>query len=278
VYEDAKSRLWDVDQVRHVMKPHVTGVMYAESDTAVRQRDVLSVGMAQVLQTKRGPDENKRTVDWMRLDTDFVFVDRSGSARNTGPDRFIWNQTMVPFRVMAAPQIFHGDLAPVAQRFELYGPRRDYFSADYVWRVGETTAILSDGYYDLESGVMQQYNVGITRLVWPDLSYYVGNRYLRRTNVLGEQGSNAVLLAVTYVLDPRYTAVFSQQYDFDYGKSVRNDVTLIRKYHRMYMGLSFGVDSSMDSTSIMFSMWPEGVPEMSLGERRYTGISSPGGL
>jgi len=275
----AYSRLWDVDQIRHIIKPHSALVVYHESDTAVRQRDTVNVGASQIWQTKRGPEGEKRTVDWMRLDTDLVFVDHSDSSASlAGPDRFIWNRPMVPLRVLAAPQIFHGDLAPVENRFEMYGPRRDYFSADYVWRVGETTAILTDGYYDLQSGVVQQYNIGMTRLVWPELSYYVGSRYLRRTLILGEQGSNAFVAAITYVLDPRYTVVFSQQYDFDYGKSVRNELTLIRKYHRMYMGISVGVDSSMDSSSVMFSMWPEGVSEMALGSRRYTGISSPGGL
>jgi hypothetical protein len=115
----------------------------------------------------------------------------------------------------------------------------------------------------------------MSRLCWPDLSYYVGSRYLRRVdNGLGERGSNAFTFAATYVLDPRYTAVFSQQYDFDYGASIRSDITLIRTYHRMNLAVTLTADESLDERSIVLSLWPEGVPELAFGLRRYTGLAA----
>jgi hypothetical protein len=243
----------------------------------VDQPDAIDFGISQLLQTKRGPEGEQETVDWIRFDTDLVFVEDSGDAATSGPDRFMWNNPMVPLRVMAAPQIFNGDLVPSLQRYETYGPKRDYFSTDFVWRASQTSAILADTYYDVQSGILQQYNIGIARLVWPDLSFYIGNRYLKRTSILNEKGSNSLIFAATYVLDPRYTAVFSQQYDFDYGKSIRSDLTLIRRYHRLYMGLSFSADASLDTTSVVLSFWPEGLSELALGSRRYMNVSSPSG-
>jgi len=137
--------------------------------------------------------------------------------------------------------------------------------------LSDTSALLSDMHFDTQSGVVQQFNVGISHLRWPNLSYYIGSRYLRRVEVLDEKGSNAFTFAATYVLDPRYTLVYSAQYDFDYGASIRSDITLIRRYHRIYWGITYSADESLDRHSIVFSIWPQGIPEMAIGPRRYVG-------
>ncbi|MHC4072659.1 MAG: hypothetical protein ACYTGS_11620 [Planctomycetota bacterium] len=160
----------------------------------------------------------------------------------------------------------------------IFGPRRNYFGADYIWRLSDTTAVLSDMNFDMQSGVVQQYNVGFSHLRWPNLQFYLGSRYLRRIdNNFGEKGSNAFTSAVTYALDPRYTVVFSQQFDFDYGASVRNDITLIRRYHRLYWGITYSTDESLDRHSIVFSIWPQGVRGLAFGERRYIGLGGSAG-
>ena len=132
--------------------------------------------------------------------------------------------------------------------------------------------------YDMQSGVVQQFNVGFSHLRWPNLSYYIGSRYLRRiNNNFGEKGSNALTFAVTYVLDPRYTVVFSQQFDFDYGATIRSDITLVRQYHRVYWGLTYSADESLDTQAIAFSIWPQGVPDLAIGPRRYTELGGSAG-
>lgn len=280
VYPDVKSRLWELNQLRHIVEPSLTAVLYGETDKVVEQKDTLNVGVSQLLQTKRGSGDNQRMVDWMRLDTDVTFVNHSEEARTSGPDRFIWNRPLVPLRVFSAPEIFGGDLRNGLHRlhrFEMYGPRRNYFGADYIWRASDTLAVLSDMNFDLQSSVVQQFNVGISRLCWPDLSFYIGSRYLRRVEVLGEKGSNPVTFALTYVLDPRYTLVFSQQYDFDYEANIKSEITLIRRYHRMYCGITYSADESLAQQAVVFSIWPEGVPEMAIGPRRYMGMSNPAG-
>jgi hypothetical protein len=139
--------------------------------------------------------------------------------------------------------------------------------------------VLSDLNYDIRSGVVQQFDIGMTRYVYPDVSLYLGNRYLRPIIVdvpsagVYEQGSNSVVAAITYALSSRYTAMFSQEYNFDYGKSVRSEMTIMRRYHRMYYGLTFATDESLDRQSVMFSVWPQGVKEIALGRRRSVGMS-----
>jgi hypothetical protein len=271
VYPEVKSRLWDLNGLRHIIEPRVTAVGYTESDSVAEQRDILNVGVSQRLQTKRGPADNRRTADWMRLDMDVTWLNNSGDS-SAGADRFIWNNPFVPlvnrFSTLVPPQDRRSS--------GIFGPRRNYFSADYVWRVSDTTALLSDMNYDIQSGVVQQFNVGFSRLRWPNLSYYIGSRYLKRIdNGLGEEGSNAFTFAANYVLDPRYSVVFSQQYDFDYGANIRSELTLVRRYHRLCYGITFRVDESMDRKSIVFSVWPEGLQELGIGQRRYMDQGGP---
>jgi len=271
VFPDVKSRLWDLNQLRHVISPYLSVVGYTQSKSVIEQRDILNVGISQRLETKRGAGEKQRTVDWMRLDTDVTLVSNSADASDAGPapDRFIWNKPFIPlvnrFSTVVPPRDRRSS--------DVFGPRRNYIGADYIWRISDTTAVLSDMNFDMQSMVVQQLNVGFSHLRWPNLSYYIGSRYLKRLAILNERGSNAFTFALTYVLDPRYTMVFSQQYDFDYGANIRTDIALIRQYHRVYCGLTYSADESMDRHSIIFSIWPQGVPELAIGTRRYMGLT-----
>ena len=273
VFPGVKSQLWDLNQLRHVIRPHLTAVAYTQNESVIEQRDTLNVGISQRLQTKRGLGEKRRSVDWMRLDMDVTWVNDSGDA-SAGADKFIWNKPFIP------PINRFSGTVPLRDRrsSHIFGPRRNYFGADYIWRLSDTTAVLSDMNLDMQSGVVQQYNVGVSHLRWPSLQFYLGSRYLKRIdNGLGEKGSNAVTFAVTYELDPRYTVVFSQQFDFDYGKTVRSDMTLIRRYHRIYWGLTYSADASLDRQSIGFSIWPQGVRGLAFGEREYAGLGGSSG-
>jgi hypothetical protein len=273
VFPDVNSQLWDLNQLRHLIKPYLTAVTYTPNESVIEQRDTLNVGISQRLQTKRGLGEKQRDVDWMRLDMDVTWVNNSGDEL-AGPDRFIWNKPFIP------PINTFGRVIPQQDRrgTDLFGPRRNYFGADYSWLVSDTTAILSDMNYDMQSGVVQQFNVGVSHMRWPNLQYYIGSRYLKRLdNGYGEYGSNAFTFAVTYVLDPRYTLVYSQQFDFDYGVVVRSDITLIRQYHRLYWGLTFSADESLDRQTVAFSLWPQGVPGLAIGDRRYVGLGGSAG-
>jgi hypothetical protein len=43
----------------------------------------------------------------------------------------------------------------------------------------------------------------------------------------------------------------------------------------MYYGLTFSADESLDRQAVVFSIWPQGVPEMGFGQRRYMGLTGP---
>ncbi|HBG77632.1 MAG TPA: hypothetical protein DDW84_02115 [Phycisphaerales bacterium] len=278
-YRNIHSEFWDVNGIRHIVKPYGSVGLFAESDSAVAQKDYINLGLLQRLQTKRGIGERQRTVDWMRLDTSVTFV--SDDEKNIRrPDKFLWNNSFVPMSVMSAPEIFNGD-TPMYRTFELYGPQRDSFNADYIWRISDTFAFLSDMNYDLTSNEIEQFNVGFSKLCLPNLSYYVGARYLRSTEINDgegtiEKGSNAATFAITYKLSPRYTIVLAHQYDFDYSKRISTQLSLIRRYHRLYYGITFTQDETLDSQSIVLNIWPEGGSDLGFGSARGTNVEPPG--
>ena len=253
-----QSDFWNVNGIRHLIRPHAEFAVFAETDEQAAQRDVINLGLAQKWQTKRSYMGKSETVDWMSLNVDATFV-TDDTDEITAPDRFIWNKTFQPlfFR----------------RNSDEFGIRRDKINTDYTWQVTDTTALLSDTNYDIENGTVDQIDVGVSHFRSPDLSYYLGSRYLRNVEVLDEKGSQSVLFAITYKLDQRYTVIFSQEYNFDYGKSVDSELSLIRKYHRVYWAFTFSADSSLDRTGIMFSIWPEGLKEMTLGSRKYYGLT-----
>ncbi len=261
-----RSRFWDINGIRHIIKPHFEAVVYDSSDRTGDQRDMVNFGISQRWQTRRGEKDKLRSLDWMKLDVDVTLLS-DDETPTVGPAKFMWNDPSIPIALRRSTGLF--------------GIMRDSVNADYQWRVSDTLTILSDMNYDIKSGYVQQANVGLARYVYPDLSYYIGNRYLRQVVVdipdddIYEEGSNAFVTAITYALNERYTATLSQEYNFDYGKSVRSDLTLLRRYHRIYYGVTLSVDQTRDRRSVVFNVWPEGVKELALGSRKYVGITGP---
>lgn len=277
------SKKWDLRGMRHIITPYAEAVMYEASDDVIDMRDVFHLGVSQRWQTHRGSEdeEHERTLDWMRLDLESTWVSDDAPAADApfdpvkqsqlyGPAAFVYNDPSIPF---------------LRRRDNSYfSVARDSFNAEYAWRVSDTFTLLSDANYDIDSGDLQQFNIGVSRYVYPDLSYYVGTRYLNPVvipfdedgdgiNEGVEQGSNAFVAAVTYRLSPRYVATFSQEYNFEFGEAIRSDLTLVRQYHRMFYALSVTLDESLDSSGVVFSVWPQGVKELAIGSRKHVGLT-----
>jgi hypothetical protein len=208
-------------------------------------------------------------VDWLRWDLDATWIkdpaDASiDSAGRYGPASFLFNDSAIPLRARRGNSF--------------WGLVRDSINSDVEWKVSDTLAVLGDLNYDLHSGNLQQLDVGISRYVYPDLSYYIGSRYLRPVIVeipakdVYEEGSHSLVAAITYALSPRYTATFAQEYNFDYGQAVRSELSIIRRYHRLFYGFNFSLDESLARQTVSLSVWPQGVQELTVG-RRYIGMT-----
>ncbi len=282
-----RSDLWDLNGIRHIVTPYFETVSYHTSDDEVDMRDTVHVGVSQRWQTHRGRADNQRTVDWIRLDTEATWV-RDDAPSSISPVSGVMNDPIYGNTQFYGPAsfVYNDPSIPLLLRrsSNYYGLVRDTVNSEFVWRVSDTFSLLSDINYDMNSGHVQQFDIGVSRYVYPDISYYVGTRYLRPLVVrvdenndgvidIDEEGSNSFVAAITYRLSPRYVATFSQEYNFDYGRAVRSDLTVVRQYHRMFYGLSFSFDQSLKRNSVLFSIWPQGVKELAVGSRKYTGLT-----
>lgn len=270
-----RSAMWDLTGMRHILTPYIEAVTYEASDDVVDMRDTVHVGLSQRWQTHRGSQENMRSLDWMRLDIESTWVDDDadssiGPPQTYGPAAFVYNDPSIPFLLRRDSSYF--------------GLVRDTINTEYQWRVSDTFSLLSDMNYDVDNGTIQQFDMGVSRYVYPDISYYVGTRYLRPVLVpvdknndglaeYFEDGSNSFVGAMTYRLSRRYVATFSQEYNFDFGESIRSDFAVIRQYHRLFYALNVSFDESLDRNTVMFSIWPQGVTELAVGSRKYTGLT-----
>jgi hypothetical protein len=266
-----QSRLWDLNGIRHLVKPHVEAVFYEDNSPAVAMRNMYNIGLSQRWQTHRGPEGRQESVDWFRWDLNATWVDDEAEEDidplgRYGPAGFLFHDSAIPLRIRRTNSFF--------------GLVRDTLQSEMEWKVSDTMTVLSEQNYDLDSGQVQQLDVGISRYVYPELSYYLGSRYLRPVLVnlpsegIHEEGSHSLVAALTYSLGTRYTAVLAQEYNFEYGKTVRSELTLIRRYHRLFYGLSFSLDESLDRQFVSLSIWPQGVKELAIG-RRYMGMTEP---
>jgi hypothetical protein len=288
-YPMLRSRLWDIDGIRHIVTPHLEAVTYEASEAGIDQRDMVNLGLSQRWQTHRGQGEDRRIVDWLRLDVDSTWVSdaadsdigspidtgnyslygplaATGAGSTYGPAGFIFNNSSIPVFLRRHDRYF--------------GIVRNSINADAEWRLSDTMALMGDMNYDTQSGNVQQLDVGLSRYVFPDLSLYLGSRYLRPIIVdaveegknIHEEGSQSVVAALTYQLGQRYWVTYSQEYNFDFGKNVSSNLAIIRQYHRLFYSLEFSIDDSLKRKGVMFSVWPQGVKELSFGSRRYTGL------
>lgn len=282
----ARSEFWNVNGLRHTVTPYFETAVYQPSDASIDMRDYVHTGVTQRWQTHRG--SSGATVDWMRLDVNGTWV-KDSTNDSIGPamtyDPLTNSYTGGP---SYGPAWFsYGDPSiPMLQRRDAayYGVVRDTLNADYQWRVTESYTVLSDANYDLRGGQVQQMNVGVSRYVHPDISYYLGSRYLRPVRFdidedgdgdidISETGSHSVIGAITWQLSPRYMATFAQEYNFDFGRSIRTELTVVRQYHRVYYAMSFSIDETLNRTALMFSVWPQGIKEMTVGSRRNTALT-----
>jgi len=248
VYPNVHSRLFDVHGLRHIITPEATAFL-ADSTVAprelypmdpdiemhLRRQSGVAVGLRQRLQTKRGPADDRRTADWMRLDLS-LGVYSNGR-----------------------------DLQPADGKFFFYRPEyslgRNHLNAEYSWNISDSTLLMADANYDIDSGRVRRHNIGLAVRRDPRLRYYLG---LRR---ILDMDSTVGTLGMSYQLSRKYSVSFFEQYDFDFDgkKNLSTSLTLTRKLPRWYAAFTFSYNQTDDEVTLLLTFWPEGVSEVRIG-------------
>jgi hypothetical protein len=146
--------------------------------------EVFQADVRQRLQTKRGYPGQQHIIDWMTLD-------------------------------------LSASVFPRADR-DNFGNPFSFLEYDYLWNVGDRTALTSSGWVDPVNNGARVFTVG-AYLNRPDrTNFYLGFRSIFPVN------SQAVTAGVTYIFSPKYAVTASTLYDFGTQQAIANSLSLTR--------------------------------------------------
>lgn len=253
VYPESRSETFDIDGIRHIIKPEV--IAWASSanqdpndlypfDKAVEgihDASGVTFGVRQRWQTKRGQDANRRNVDVFTHDLEVgVFDDADGEYTTNGYTSYSRPENSIA---------------------------RNFINSSTIWRVNDRTAVLSELNYDLNDQEVDILNVSVAVERTPRFSYLIGYRFIE------ESESNLLGFDLNYKMTEKHSVAIRESFDVDRGETLDFTVALIRKHPRWFSALSFNLDESEDDFGVSLSVWPEGLPQAALGNRRFTGLS-----
>ncbi len=246
------SRVWDIHGLRHIIAPEVVGWVGGvggvhpedvyPADPGVEQHldrvSGVNVGLYQRLQTKRGPADDRRVVDWMRLNlVAGFFSSHEQPVPTDGHSYFDQPEYSLP---------------------------RNHLRGEYQWNISDATALLADVNYDINRGRIAQASSGLAISRNPRLKYYLGWRYVEPLD------SSVGTIGVKYQINEKYSLSAFQQYDFDFrgGDNLRTSVGITRRFPRWLASFTFIWDARHDELSFLLTLTPEGIPEVRLGTGR----------
>ena len=178
--------------------------------------EVLQLDARQRVQTKRGFPGQEHIIDWMVLDTSV-------------------------------------SLFPAANR-DNFGKPYSFAEYDYIWNVGDRTALTSSGWYDPFDHGPRMFTLG-AYLNRPDrTSFFLGYRQLDPLQ------SKAVTASATYIFSPKYATTVSSTYDFGTSQALANSVIFTRMGKDLNVGLGFTYNALQNNFGFLFQIMPNLIP------------------
>jgi len=258
VYPDVQNRLFDISGIKHIIEPQVVAWMshsnvssmdmypFDQGIETIDDFDGVSAKIRQRWQTKRGGAGQWRVVDLLTWDLGF------GAFADGRKD-----------------QITHGNTILSRPEDSITS---NYISTALNYRLSDTTAFLWDFTWDIDRDRVGKTDVSIAVERQPRLGYFLGWRYIDVTE------SNLFGGGMNYQINEKHTVAVRAYYDLVEGRMADWTATLVRKLPRWYVSLTFGYDGVDDDWSLTAAAWPEGLPEATLGSRRYTGLAQTTGI
>ncbi len=246
------SRILDIDRMRHVVEPYAlafagaatTGLeeayIYDEGVDPYDTVQLVQVGLRQRWQTYRGPPGRKRSVDVFDVNVSAAWF---GEGRD--PDL-----VRPPFSPITADD-FRG--YALASQPELSVPR-DTAEGSALWRVSDSTALVSDAAVTLGEGDLVTAAGGLVARRGSRLGYRIGGRYVRPLDQLVlSAGGN-------YRISDRYSTSLSTRFDLDLGEFRSTRLRLTRQFEQATLSFTFYLDRIDDDQGIQFQLTPRGLP------------------
>lgn len=238
-YGDVDSALFDLHKIRHIIEPSVN-LLYAQ--TTINQEElpvydygveslaeggIVQFGLRNTLQTQRGGPSNWRTVDWLRIETDFVMA-TGETQRESHIARFF-------------------DYRPEMSLYD------NFLYNEVAWQVTDTFAAMTEVNYNLDRNEIEQWNIGFQLDHDPRLSSFTTLR------LIDEVDSFILSYGFEYMLTPKYQIAFSQAFDIHRSQTRNITLTVTRRLPRWLLMVAFDFDTVGDVSSIGIALAPEGI-------------------
>ncbi|MEM9167141.1 MAG: hypothetical protein AAGB48_08975 [Planctomycetota bacterium] len=238
VYNGVYSQAFDVDRLRHVIRPSFTifqadGTVdqnelptYDESVESIAEGTVYRFGVEQTFQTKRGGPGRQYSVDYITLDAEFVLtgdnVDRESSIVRYDPSR--------------------PELSRLGDAMTLAG----------TWQATDAVALVGGMIYDFDNSVTSVATGGVVFQNTPTLSTFL--RYRR----LEDQDSTLLSTGADYDLSDKYTVNTVVTFDADESdfESVRLEV--LRDFQSAVFGANLAYNNTSETTNVGVVFQPLG--------------------
>jgi len=253
VYEDIRSDFWDIDGIRHVIKPDIVAwashtnrdshelFAFDEDVEGIDEVDGVTVGVRQRWQTKRGQGDRRRAVDLVTWDLEVGLFNNAESDEITnGYTSFTRPENSIS---------------------------QNYVNSLLIWRINDATALVSDANFDINDGELDVFNASLVVDRTPRLSYLLGYRFIEESN------SNLLGFGANYKISEKYAVAVREEFDMARGRTADFTVGLVRKFPRWFVILAFDLDEGEDDIGLTMSLVPEGLPRAALGSRRFTGLA-----
>ena len=257
-YDGFRSRVFDIEGLRHVVRPEVdlfvAGSTIDREDLPIFDEGVegivdgpaVRLGMTNTLQTRRGGPGRERSVDWIRLRTDFVFRETDDNDN-------------APFR--------RGDEQLTIPRFFDYRPEYavggDHFYGELMWLVSDTLGVYGELTHSLELDEVVQWRLGATLQHTPRLGTFANYQEI---DVLD---SRLLTYGFNYELTTKYALTLAHRIDLSENESRRLSVILERRLPRWRVQVVASIDEIDDNYAIGILLRPEGLPLGPIGTQIF---------
>ncbi len=236
---DAQNELLDINRLQHIVEPMVN--VYASGTTidlgdlpvfdseveSLQQGYGVSLGVRNTFQTQRGQGAQRRSVDWLVVDTRYLFAfDEVGSTA-------------------ALPRYF--DYRPE------YSIGGDHFFGRALWMVTDAVGATGELTWSADSGDIAQWRVHLATEHTPRLATYIGYEEIEvlESRLLG--------MGFTYQLTTKYAVGVAYVFDFGADESRRLEAVLERRLPRWRARLVANIDTVDNDTFFGFELRPEGL-------------------
>jgi hypothetical protein len=244
VDDSAVNELLDIHRLRHVIEPELnvfTSVetqdrsnffIYEEPVDAINDVSAVQIALHQRWQTKRGGAGQWRSVDLFSFNVEGNFFSNQPNNQQLNP---------IAFRGLYFSSLPEASIP------------RNSINADATWRLSDSTAILSDAQFNLDTNTLATTSVGLAAQRDPRITYFIGARYI------GELNSMIGSFFGDYDITSKYTVRFTQSFSFSENHNETSSVTLIRRFDRYLITLSFYYDAVEDDSGFRIGIFPEGL-------------------